>query len=359
MPDQQNPLRDMAAWLWPWAVWAVLLLVLTLIFSQISPAMARITTDTLIKLVIVTGLYIFVGNSGILSFGHGAFLIVAAYASAWVTIPVAMKGVILPGLPEMLRGIQISPLGGLVAGVVLAAVLGLLAGIPLMRLSGIAASIATFAFFIVISVIYNNWTDWTKGTASLVGLPTWVGPWAALAAALTALLIAWAFQNSRAGLLLRASREDLVAAHGAGIRVMRLRLLAFVLSAAVAGAGGVLLGHNNGALTTANNVYLNLSFIVIAMLVVGGIRSMSGVVVGTLVLSVLAEIFRRFETAVDIGGVMLQIPGGTREVLLGLCMLLALILRPDGLSRGREMRVPGILRGTRPGAKTKKEEALP
>lgn len=358
MSDEETPMRDLAVLLWPWAVWAVLLLALTLVFSQISPAMARITTDTLIKLVIVTGLYIFVGNSGILSFGHGAFLIVAAHASAWVTIPLAMKGVILPGLPEVLRGLQLSPLGGLLTGMAVAGGLGLLAGIPLMRLSGIAASIATFAFFIVISVIYNNWTDWTKGTASLVGLPTWVGPWAALAAALVALMIAWIFQNSRAGLLLRASREDLVAAHGAGIRVMRLRLLAFVLSATVAGAGGVMLGHNNGALTTANNVYLNLSFIVIAMLVVGGIRSLSGVVVGTLVLSVLAEIFRRFETGVEIGGMMLQIPGGSREVLLGLCMLLALILRPDGLSRGRELPVPGILRGGRAKAAKTETEAL-
>lgn len=331
---------SLSRFLWPWAVWVILLAVLTFALSAASPAMARIVTDTLIKLVMVTGLYIFIGNSGILSFGHGAFMIVAAYASAWLTIVPSMKKVILPGLPEFLQVFHATPLAGMAGGVAVAVVLAVAIGIPLMRLSGIAASIATFAFFIVISVIYNNWTDWTKGTASLVGLPVYVGPKTALAAASGALLVAWLFQRSRYGLLLRATREDLVAARASGIPAERLRLMAFVLSAAVAAIGGVLFGHYNGALTTANNVYLNLSFIVMAMLVVGGVRSLSGVVVGTLVLSVLAEVFRRLEIGVDLFGHNFMLPGGSREVLLGLCMLLALVLRPDGLTMGREFLLP-------------------
>jgi len=329
-----------ARFLWPWAVWVIVLAVLTFALSSASPAMARIVTDTLIKLVMVTGLYIFIGNSGILSFGHGAFMIVAAYASAWLTIAPTMKKVILPGLPEFLQSVHAAPYVGVAGGVAVAILLAIAIGIPLMRLSGIAASIATFAFFIVISVIYNNWTDWTKGTASLVGLPVYVGPKVALVAASGALLVAWLFQRSRYGLLLRATREDLVAARASGIPAERLRLMAFVLSAAVAALGGVLFGHYNGALTTANNVYLNLSFIVMAMLVVGGVRSLSGVVVGTLVLSVLAEVFRRLEIGVDLFGHTLTLPGGSREVLLGLCMLLALVLRPDGLTMGREFLLP-------------------
>lgn len=331
-----------ARFLAPWLMWVVLLAALSFALAAISPAMSRIVTDTLIKLVMVTGLYIFVGNSGILSFGHGAFLIVSAYASAWLTIPPLMKKVILPGLPEFLQVIHLSPYLGVAGGIVLAVIVAFLIGIPLMRLSGIAASIATFAFFIVVSVIYNNWTDWTKGTASLVGLPVYVGPKTALVAASVALLIAWMFQRSRYGLLLRATREDIVAARASGIAVERLRLGAFVLSAGVAALGGVLFGHYNGALTTANNVYLNLSFIIIAMLVVGGVRSLSGVVVGTLTLSLVAEVFRRLEIGVDIFGLSIVIPGGSREVLLGLCMLLALILRPDGLTKGRELLSPRL-----------------
>lgn len=335
--EQTSTSGEILRFLAPVAIWILILAVLTFSLSSISPAMARIVTDTLIKVVMVTGLYIFIGNSGILSFGHGAFLIVAAYASAWLTIPPMMKKVILPSLPAFLQTIHLDPFLGLLGGIVLAVVLALVIGIPLMRLSGIAASIATFAFFVVISVIYNNWTGWTKGTASLVGLPVYVGPNVALVAACVALLIAWAFQQSRYGLLLRATREDLVAARASGIPAERLRLLAFVVSAAVAALGGVLFGHYNGALTTANNVYLNLSFIIIAMLVVGGVRSLSGVVVGTLALSLVAEVFRRLEIGFDLFGHTLALPGGSREVLLGFCMLLALILRPDGLTRGREL----------------------
>lgn len=326
--------------LWPCLAWVVLLAILTFAISAISPAMSRIATDTLIKLIMVTGLYIFIGNSGILSFGHGAFLIVSAYTSAWLTIPPMMKKVILPNLPQFLQLVDAAPYVGIVGGILLAALVALLIGIPLVRLSGIAASIGTFAFFIVVSVIYNNWTGWTKGTASLVGLPVYVGPKIALCAASVSLLVAWLFQTSRYGLLLRATREDLVAARASGIRAERLRLVAFVLSAAVAALGGILWGHSNGALSTANNVYLNLQFTIIAMLVVGGVRSLSGVVVGTLTLSIIGEIFRRLEIGVDIFGLNIILPGGSREVLLGLCMLLALILRPDGLTRGLELSWP-------------------
>jgi len=337
---------------WPCLAWIVLIAVLTFAISSISPAMARIATDTLIKLIMVTGLYIFIGNSGILSFGHGAFLIVSAYASAWLTTPPMMKKVILPNLPQFLQVMDAAPYLGVIGGILLAAVVALLIGVPLVRLSGIAASIATFAFFIVISVIYNNWTDWTKGTASLVGLPVYVGPKIALSAAIVALLVAWLFQTSRYGLLLRATREDLVAARASGIRAERLRLMAFVLSAAVAALGGILWGHSNGALTTANNVYLNLQFTIIAMLVVGGVRSLAGVVVGTLALSIVGEVFRRLEVGVDLFGLNLVLPGGSREVLLGFCMLLALILRPDGLTKGRELswpkRRPGVGAITQP-----------
>lgn len=329
--------RDFLRIAWPWLALAIPLVVATVLLSGISPAMARVVTDTLIKLVMVAGLYIFIGNSGVLSFGHGAFMIVGAYVSAWLTIPPMMKNVILPALPEVLKAAHLHPALGAAVAILACAVLAFLVGIPLMRLSGIAASIATFALFVVVNVIFNNWTGWTKGTASLVGLPVYTGPYIALAAALGAMLVAYLFQRSRFGLMLRATREDPVAARAAGMRVERLRLYALVLSAAVVALGGILWGHNNGALSTANNVYLNLSFLVIAMLVVGGMRSLAGAVVGTVLLAVIAEVLRRLETGIDIGGLSLSVPGSTREVVLGLCMLLVLILRSEGLTMGREV----------------------
>jgi branched-chain amino acid transport system permease protein len=329
---------------WPWLSLAVPIVVAALLISAISPAYARLVTDTLIKLIMVIGLYMFIGNSGLMSFGHGAFMIVGAYASAWLTITPTFKKVILPQLPQFLQAAVFDPITAGVIAVTLSALLAFIVGMPLMRLSGIAASIATFAFFIVISVIYNNWTSWTKGTASLVGLPVYVGPYSALVAALVVLAVANIFRVSRYGLFLRATREDAVAARATGLKVEKLRLIAFVLSASICAVGGILWGHNNGALTTANNVYFNLTFLTIAMLVVGGMRSMAGAACGTILLATVSELLRQLERGVDLGGLLLKFPPGSGQVALGLCMLLVLILRPEGLTRGREIPLPQWLR---------------
>lgn len=342
--EKEGLLRTGLRAAWPWLSLAVPIVVAALLISTISPAYARLVTDTLIKMIMVIGLYMFIGNSGLMSFGHGAFMIVSAYASAWLTIAPTFKKVILPQLPHILQAAALDPLSAGIIAVGLSAVLAFAVGIPLMRLSGIAASIATFAFFIVMSVIYNNWTSWTKGTASLVGLPVYVGPFTALIAALTVLAIAALFRVSRWGLFLRATREDAVAARATGLRVEKLRLIAFVLSAAICAVGGILWGHNNGALTTANNVYFNLTFLTIAMLVVGGMRSMAGAVYGTILLATVSEVLRQMERGFDLGGLALKAPAGSGQVALGLCMLLVLILRPAGLTRGKETPLPRWLR---------------
>src|SRR5690606_15169404 len=146
----------------------------TIVIATSSPVLARVVTDTLIKLTMVVGLYIFVGNSGILSFCQGAFMVIGAYASAWLTMPVTMKQVILPELPSVLQLASFDPLIGGAAAVALVIVIAFLIGVPLMRLSGIAASIATFALLTAVVVVYNHWTSWTKGAASIVGLPLYV-----------------------------------------------------------------------------------------------------------------------------------------------------------------------------------------
>lgn len=330
---------------WRGVVWTFLVLGIpvaaaALLLAATGPVLSRVVTDTLIKLTMVVGLYIFIGNSGIFSFGHAAFIVVGSYASAWVTIPPTFKKVILPGLPGFLQTLHLDPLTGALVGIALAALLAFVIGLALMRLAGIAASIASFAFFSVIVVIYNNWTGWTKGTASLVGLPVYAGPKLALAAALAAMLLALLFQRSRYGLMLRATREDPAAARAAGVDVERMRLVAFVFSAAVVAAGGVLQGHFNGALTTTANVHLNLTFLILAMLVVGGMRSLAGAVTGVAILAFVAELLRQLERGWQFGDLTITAPSGMGQVGLGVVMLVVLIWRPQGLTLGREIPIP-------------------
>ena len=133
--------------------------------------------------MLVAGLYIFVGNSGVISFGHIGFMCIGAYAAAWFTIPPMMKQVSLPGLPDFLIQTQLPIFVSAAFAGLLAALFALIVGRILMRLSGIAASIATFAMLAVINVVYSNWDSVTGGTGSIVGIPFYTGIWTALGGA--------------------------------------------------------------------------------------------------------------------------------------------------------------------------------
>ncbi len=296
-------------------------------------------TVALIRIVTVVGLYIFVGNSGIVSFGHVAFMAIAAYATAWQTCCEALKPIVMPGLPEFLLTQSIAPLWAGLSAIALATVAALAVGMVLMRLSGLAASISTLAALFILNVVYSNWDTVTMGTASIVGLPTYVTPWIALAAAVAAIVIAYGYQRSRWGLVLRATREDEVAARASGVSLYVSRLIAFTLSGAVMGVAGVLQAHYVGTISV-DSFFLNLTFITLAMLIVGGMRSLSGAVLGVVFVQIVIEVFRKLESGVDLAGAKLSVPSGVQELILAAAMLFILIYRREGLTGGREFVWP-------------------
>ena len=112
-------------------------------------------------------------------------------------------------------------LPGALAGGGVAALFALIVGWPLMRLSGVSASIATFAVLVVTYIVLGNWTAVTGGQNSLMGLPAYVDLWTALGWAIAAIVIAFAYQETRSALQLRASREDEAAAQASGVDVVR------------------------------------------------------------------------------------------------------------------------------------------
>ncbi len=296
-------------------------------------------TEMLIRMVVVVGMWVFIGNSGVISFGHVGFMCVGAYAAAWATVDPSWKSIMLTGLPDALQNNQY-PIPLAIAGATtLAAIVALLLGVAIMRLSGIAASIATFAFLMIVNSVYSNWESVTAGTSSIIGIPSVVGPWLAFAFAAAAILLAHAFGISRIGLMLRASRDDEVAAKASAVNIVRVRLLAFVLSAAIVGTGGALWGHFLGILT-ADTFYLSLSFITLAMLVVGGLGSLSGAVLGVVLVTIVVEVLRRLEQGVPLGSTTLVLPPGSQELGLGLVLALIMIFRPSGIAAGRDLGWP-------------------
>lgn len=322
----------------PLVLAAGLALLVAVVDATGDRVLARTATDALIRMVLVIGLYIFIGNSGVLAFGHIAFTMIGAYATAWFTLAPVRKSMALQ-LPAILAERQFPAIPAAVLAGLLAALVAAITGFPIMRLGGIAASIATLAVLGMFYTFYTNWSAWTMGAATLPGIRIYVDMWVALGWVVVALVAAYAFQQSRIGLALRASREDEFAARAAGISIWRERLAAFVLSAFFMGIGGVLQAHFLGSIAV-KNFWLSLTFVSIAMLIVGGQRSLTGAVVGAAVVSAIVELLRQFETGVSLGSVLVQVPLGARELGIAIVMLLILVFRPTGITGGREIPWP-------------------
>jgi branched-chain amino acid transport system permease protein len=293
--------------------------------------------DALVSVAIVVALYVFMGNSGVLSFGQISFVAVGAFAAGVMTIPLDSKSGVLPQLFPILRDHTIGNIASLLLAAAAGGFFAFVVGLPLMRLSGLAAGIATFA---VLEITHNVLREWTKigpGATTLALVPETTQALQATVGALVAIAVAFAYQRSRFGRMLRATREDAAAARGVGVSVHRQRVLAFTVSGALAGFAGGLLVHELGSITT-EQVYLELTFLTLAMLVVGGASSLWGAVVGALTVSGLSSFLSEAEQGVTVGAT-LDLPSGTRLIILGSIMALVLIVRPSGLTGGRELRL--------------------
>jgi branched-subunit amino acid ABC-type transport system permease component len=340
-PGRRAPRAVLAETVWPLAALMALTCLVTLLAWTLGPdSLDRVVVGMVINLIVVVGLYTFVGLSGVFSFGHAAFMAIGAYAGAILVIPPETKEFVLPDLPGVLGGLHLDPVPAAIAAGAVAAAVALVLSVPFARLSGLTAGLASFAVLVIVNVVAKNWQQVTHGTAGVAGIPTATTVQGALAWALVAMAAAWALQRSAVGLRLRASREQESAAHSIGIGVARERAVAFVVSAFFVGVAGALLGMFIGSFNP-DAFFLNITFLMVVMLVIGGTTSLAGAVIGTIVISAAAELLRRVEGGVDLGVFELAARPGLREVGLALLMLGILILRPSGLTGGRELVWPG------------------
>jgi branched-chain amino acid transport system permease protein len=290
----------------------------------------------LCNLIIVCGLQVFIGNSGVYSFGQIAFTAVGAYLGALLTLPAAFAALQTPALPGLIAEAHPAPVLTVMIAAGACALLALLVGVPLMRTSTLAIPISTFAFLLVTYVVIANWDRLTGGNAGLVSIPTTTGVESAGAWAAVAVVVALAFKWSASGYRLQATREDEVAARSLGIGVLRERLLALSISAALCGAGGALAVHQSGVLTPSS-FYFATTVTTLTMLVVGGSRSVLGAVTGALTVAAVSEVLRTLEEGSRLFGlVSIGETPGLAAIGLGLILLGTMIAMPDGLTGGRE-----------------------
>ena len=305
-----------------------------LVGTIVSTSTETYVINALVNVAIVVALYVFIGNSGVLSFGHISFVAVGAWAAGVLSMPVEEKPAIMPNLASLLRDHTIGNVWSLALAAAVGAVFALVAGLPLMRLSGLGAGIATFGVLEITHNVLRYWEKIGPGLNTFSAVPETTGLLQASLGAGLAVVVAFAYKRSRFGRLLSATREDAAAARAVGVSVYRQRLIAFVLSGALAGFAGGLYVHLLPVNT--ESVYLNLTFLTLAMLVIGGATSLWGAVVGALAVSAVDSFLAEAESGIHVFGQSLDLPAGTRIVVVGALMALVLILRPTGLTGGRE-----------------------
>jgi branched-chain amino acid transport system permease protein len=308
-----------------------------LLGTLVSVSTQSYFTDTLVKVGIVVALWVFIGNSGVVSFGHISFVALGAWTAGVLSVPVAEKPAIMPNLAHFL----VHRHAGNVTSIAIAALVGGVAafavGVPLMRLSGLAAGIATFAVLEITHNVLQYEDRLGPGLNTFSSVPETTGLRQAALGALVCVVVAFAYARTRYGRLLRATREDAAAARAVGASVYRQRLVAFTVSGLLAGLAGGLYVHLLPV--QIDSVYLDLTFITLAMLVVGGTGSLFGAVVGALAVSSIDSWFSVAENGTSFLGWHIDLPSGTADIVVGALMAAVLILRPSGLTGGRELRL--------------------
>ena len=315
------------------SMWLIAPLAVLALVAQFSfgPALQGTITYFFIAITAVVSFGIFSGNSGILSFGgHVGFMGLGAHISALFTIPPENIKSVLPKLPPFFVELHTDMWSAILITVVIVGSVAFIVGLPIARMAGIAASIATFAFLVVVHAVIIGADEFTRGPRAVYGLPASVDVLTVFFWAAVAIVVGRVYRDTRPGRELRASREDELAARSIGVDVPRQRLAAWVVSALVAAVAGVLLGHYLGVISP-KGFYLILTFQLLAMLIVGGMRTISGAVVGTIVITLVIEILRRVETGFELGPIEVGQVFGLTTGGLSIAILLVMYFRREGV----------------------------
>jgi branched-chain amino acid transport system permease protein len=231
-------------------------------------------TTTSITIVGVTGVFLITGLTGMFSLGQASFMAIGAYASGVLAVNWGLPFPIAAGV-----------------GIALSATAAFLVGLPTIRLRRDYIALVTFGFGEAIIAILNNTVQITGGAMGLMGIPMVTTFPIAFISAVVVVILAWNFKRSRFGRQCLALKTDELAARSMGIDVDRLKMTAFVLSAAVTGYAGVLYAFYT-SYVEPNNFNWSKSAEWIIMVFFGGIGSLSGAIISALILGSLPEVLR-------------------------------------------------------------------
>ena len=337
-----------------YAMWALLLLVLPLILQTIGNGWVRIADMALLYVLLALGLNIVVGYAGLLDLGFVAFFAVGAYMFGLLASPHLTDA--FPAFAAMFPNGLHTPLWAVIPlGAGLAGLFGVLLGAPTLKLRGDYLAIVTLGFGEIIRVFLNNLdnpvniTNGPKGLGQIDAMTVLGHPlsrkldlgfielpgvtqyyYLFLLVVLVSAFICYRLENSRIGRAWMAIREDEIAAKAMGLNTRNLKLMAFGMGAAFGGVAGVLFSSFQG-FVSPESFSLMESVMIVAMVVLGGLGHLPGVILGAVLLSALPEVLRYVASPLQ------ELTGGRldaailRQLLIALAMILIMLWRPRGL----------------------------
>jgi branched-chain amino acid transport system permease protein len=272
--------------------------------ATVDPYLMQILVNVGIAIILALGLNVIVGLTGQLSLGHAAFMSIGAFASAMITIKT--------GLPFSLNLVLTGVVTALVAAII---------GFPILRLTGDYLAICTLGFAEIVKVFFLNFEPTNKALGltvpaakTMIPMPIYV-----FLVAVLAIVLVTFVQTSRFGRALKAIREDEIAAEAMGINTTRYKIQAFALGSFMAGVGGGLYAHFLSYINPSDFGFLK-SVDILSMVVLGGLGSVPGTVIGSSVLASAPE-FLRFMSQY-------------RMLVYGALLVFLMVFRPNGLLGG-------------------------
>ena len=312
--------------------------------SQFGGVGERLITMALIDAIIVLGMQVFIGNTGILSFGHIGFGAIAGYAFAVSAISPVEKMKRIPDAPFGLTDVNVDPLLAVLIALAATLVVALVVGLGLARSGAesgaVSATVITLALLFVTHEVARNWPAVTGGDRAGLSFRiggTLNGRVAIYVALLLAIVVARLYAQSRGGRLAVAAREDDLAARAMGVNPLVQQMVALLISVAIVSVGASLRVYEKGSILPGD-FFFNLTLVTLVMLIVGGRRSVSGALLGVAVITAGRELARRlgqdgFEMfGVGLDGAPLDwiFRENLKTVFLGVSMLGFMIWRPSG-----------------------------
>jgi branched-chain amino acid transport system permease protein len=326
---------------WVYIVSALALAIVFPLLEQvgaIETLWLRLGTRTLVYVLLALGLNLVLGETGLLHLGYVAFFAVGAYSTAILSSP--------------RLGFHWNFWAIIALAMLLAMLFGFIIGIPTLRLRGDYLAIVTLAFGEITRITFNNWESVTNGPGGIPGIyPPNLFGWVVDKPAeffylllVVVIITVWLLnnlKNSRIGRAWNALREDEIASHHSGVKPTQVKMLAVVLSSGVAGLAGAIFAYYQQFINPTYFLFMQ-SVIVVCMVVLGGMGSIPGAIMGAVALDMTPEVIRQTFTKWLPDAVGRDfLPGVQRALqtdfdryrmlIFGLVIVLMVIFRPEGL----------------------------